>query len=284
MPPGAQTPEELGTLSEDAYILRDASSLGELFEPGALLVGGIGSHGATAPHKVPSMAAEGWDVLGAFSSNLRHVYRVADTALLVGRGLGVARRGADGAWRYTILVWEPQRTGRGEDKMNENDRIGSSPRVIGPDDGELLGPPAGVMDRFMILAPETEGRLALVEHRLAPRALAAPFHRHSREDELSYVLEGRVGALLGDREVVAPAGHLIVKPRGQWHTFWNAGDEPARILEIISPGGLEQLFRQMDLAGPDFDPASLPALAGQYGCDVDFDRTLHLVELHALIF
>jgi len=59
----------------------------------------------------------------------------------------------------------------------------------------------------------------------------ARLHRHSREDEYSYVLEGRVGALLGEEVVIGEPGDLIFKPRGQWHSFWNAGYEPARILE-----------------------------------------------------
>ncbi len=66
-------------------------------------------------------------------------------------------------------------------------------------------------------------RVALVEHPMGPWALAAPLHRHTREDGYSYVLEGRVGALLGDEVVVGGPGDLIFKPRGQWHTFWNAG-------------------------------------------------------------
>ena len=85
---------------------------------------------------------------------------------------------------------------------------------------------------------------------MSPRALAAPLHRHTREDEYSYVLEGRVGALLGDEVLVASPGDLIFKPRNQWHTFWNAGDEPARILEIISPAGFERFFGELvDLGG-----------------------------------
>jgi uncharacterized cupin superfamily protein len=64
---------------------------------------------------------------------------------------------------------------------------------------------------------------------MPPRALAAPLHRHSREDAYSFVLEGRMGALLGDELVYASAGDIVCKPRGQWHTFWNAGDEPCRM-------------------------------------------------------
>ena len=111
----------------------------------------------------------------------------------------------------------------------------SGARVLGPGDGEIMGAPDGVRDRFMIGAADSGGGFALVEHLMAPRALAAPLHRHSREDEYSYVLEGRLGALLGDEEVFGEVGDLVFKPRGQWHTFWNAGDAPARILEMISP-------------------------------------------------
>ena len=78
---------------------------------------------------------------------------------------------------------------------------------------------------------------------MSARALAAPLHRHAREDEYSYILEGSMGALLGDEDLVAGPGDLVFKPRNQWHTFWNAGDEPARILEIISPAGFEKYSR-----------------------------------------
>ena len=102
----------------------------------------------------------------------------------------------------------------------------------------------------MIDGDETDERFSLVEHPMSARALAAPLHRHTREDEYSYVLEGSVGALLGDDVVIGKPGDLIFKPRDQWHTFWNAGDEPARILEIISPAGFERFFAELvDLGG-----------------------------------
>jgi hypothetical protein len=67
-----------------------------------------------------------------------------------------------------------------------------------------------------------------------------------------------------------------------WHTFWNAGDAQLRILEVIAPGGIEELFRR--LAGGEYDPATLPAMAAQYGAEVDFERTMPLVERHGLVF
>jgi mannose-6-phosphate isomerase-like protein (cupin superfamily) len=155
-------------------------------------------------------------------------------------------------------------------------------RILGPDDGEYAGTPGLLHDRFLINAQEAGGRFALVEHLLPPRALAAPLHRHSNEDEYSFILEGTVGALLGGEEVCGTAGALIFKPRGQWHTFWNAGDTPARILEIISPGGFEQAFRDLDELGGELSPEAVSVIGQRYSVDIDFDGTGLLVERHGL--
>ena len=122
-------------------------------------------------------------------------------------------------------------------------------KVVGPDDGRegFLG---SIGVRFLIDGFEAGERFSLVEHPMSPRALAAPVHRHTREDEYSFVLQGRMGALLGDDVVEAGPGDLVFKPRNQWHTFWNAGDEPCRILEIISPAGFERFFQELsDMGG-----------------------------------
>ena len=144
------------------------------------------------------------------------------------------------------------------------------PRVAGPRDGKagLLGA-MGV--RFMIDGADSGGGFSLVEHPIPPRVLGAPLHRHSREDEYSYVLEGRVGALLGEDVVFGEAGDLIFKPRAQWHTFWNAGDTPARILEIISPAGFEKYFEEIvDMGGSlRAGPDRLRELAARYGLEVN---------------
>src|SRR3954471_25064435 len=124
----------------------------------------------------------------------------------------------------------------------------TAPKIVGPADGKL-GFLGSIGVRFMIDGHEAAERFSLVEHPMSPRALAAPLHRHNREDEYSYVLEGRMGALLGDEVVYAEAGDLVWKPRNQWHTFWNAGDENARILEIISPAGFERFFAELDGLG-----------------------------------
>lgn len=149
-------------------------------------------------------------------------------------------------------------------------------RVLGPQDGEYAGKPGVLHDRFLIDGADTGGRFAVVEHLLPPRTLAAPLHRHTHEDEYSYVLEGTVGALLGGEEVRGTAGVLIVKPRGEWHTFWNAGDTPARILEIISPGGFEQAFRDLDALGGELTPEALTEVGARFSVDIDLEATAAL--------
>lgn len=158
----------------------------------------------------------------------------------------------------------------------------SETRVLGPRDGEYAGTPGVLHDRFLINAHETGGRFALVEHLLPPHALAAPLHRHKNEDEYSFILEGTVGALLGEEEVVGTAGVLIFKPRGQWHTFWNAGATPALILELISPGGFEQAFRDLDELGGELTPEAVSVIGQRYSVDVDFEGTGPVAERHGL--
>jgi quercetin dioxygenase-like cupin family protein len=138
----------------------------------------------------------------------------------------------------------------------------------------------------MIDGAETGERFSLVEHPMSPRALAAPLHRHNREDEYSYVLEGSVGALLGDEVLVGGPGDLIFKPRNQWHTFWNAGDEPARILEIISPAGFERFFDELvELGGvTQAEPQTVADLCGRYALEMDPDSVPGLVERFDLRF
>ena len=128
--------------------------------------------------------------------------------------------------------------------------------------------------RYIIDGVHTGSAFSLVEHPMPPRALAAPLHRHTREDEYSFVIEGRIGALLGDEVVYAEAGDVVFKPRNQWHTFWNASDSESRILEIIAPAGFEDFFRGMATTPPE----ELDQLADRYGLEMDMSSIPGLLE------
>jgi mannose-6-phosphate isomerase-like protein (cupin superfamily) len=163
--------------------------------------------------------------------------------------------------------------------------VTSDVRVLGPADGDagFLG---SIGVRFMVDGDTAGERFSLVEHPMSARALAAPLHRHNREDEYSYVVQGRMGALLGDEVLEAGPGDLVFKPRGEWHTFWNAGDEPCRILELISPAGFERFFAELvELGGvAETDPELLGALCGRYELDMNPDSVPELVERFGVRF
>jgi mannose-6-phosphate isomerase-like protein (cupin superfamily) len=158
---------------------------------------------------------------------------------------------------------------------------GQGPRIVGPTGGRALDP---VFVRLMLESGETGGGFSLLEHPIPPRTLVGPLHKHSREDEYSFVVEGRMGALLGDEVVEADAGDLVFKPRDQWHTFWNAGGAPCRVLEIISPGGFEGYFEELTevITSPTFSPEKLGPVAERYGLEVDPMSIPRLCEEHDL--
>lgn len=131
----------------------------------------------------------------------------------------------------------------------------------------------------------TDGIYALLVHTLAPGLLGAPPHRHTREDELSYVLEGTLSVWRDGVVTEAGPGELVRKPRGELHAFWNAGTTPVRFLEIISPPAFAGYFRELapliPTAGPP-DLTAIAALGARYGMEFDFAAMGPLVEAHGL--
>jgi quercetin dioxygenase-like cupin family protein len=102
----------------------------------------------------------------------------------------------------------------------------------------------GVDVIFVVTAEETDGTLAVVEHPIDPGILVPP-HVHEREDELTYVIEGEIGARVGTDERRLSAGAHLWKPRQVPHAFWNASGAPARIWDVIVPGGFELFLLEL---------------------------------------
>jgi mannose-6-phosphate isomerase-like protein (cupin superfamily) len=144
--------------------------------------------------------------------------------------------------------------------------VPAAPIILGPLAGEQFQR-GGFGVHWKIDGAHTAGRFSIVHHPLAPRTLAAPLHRHNREDEYSYVVTGTLGALLGDDVVTAGPGAWVFKPRYQWHTFWNAGDTPCEIIEVISPARFEDYFRALAAAWPDME--KFAAIAERFELEVD---------------
>ena len=125
-------------------------------------------------------------------------------------------------------------------------------------------------------------RFSVIHHPIAPHALAAPLHYHHNEDEYSFVLKGTLGALLGEEVVMAEAGLWVFKPRGQWHTFWNAGDTPCEIIEVISPAGFENYFREVAAAWGDIE--RFGQINQKYNLEMDFNSVPGLCERFGVTF
>ena len=139
-------------------------------------------------------------------------------------------------------------------------------KVVRPGEGPTGGLAPGVGVTFKIDGDDTLGALSIVEHPFEVGALVPP-HVHTREDEISIVLEGEIGFRSEDREAVLGAGGYIIKPRNEVHAMWNAGPVPARMIEVISPAGFEGFFREfveMTAQGRP-DPDRIATLGARYG-------------------
>jgi len=138
--------------------------------------------------------------------------------------------------------------------------------------------------QIKVSGPQAGGCFSLIEYRIAPRTLVAPLHRHTWEDEHSYVLEGQLAAVIGEEVIYADAGGLLFKPRRLWHTVWNPDEAPCRILEIISPGGFERFFEELAsvLQRPAGHGARRGELGERYSVDSDFDSVRRLCVEHGL--
>lgn len=108
------------------------------------------------------------------------------------------------------------------------------------------------LEASLLVSPEeSESNVAMVKHRLPPKRLGGPMHRHANEDEISHVLEGVMGLKVEDRVITVRSGEQVVKERGNWHTYWNPGEEPLVFLEVIAPGGFAGFFEELARVQPE---------------------------------
>lgn len=137
--------------------------------------------------------------------------------------------------------------------------------------------------RWKIDRADTSGRFAVAHlPEIPPGVLAAPRHRHENEDEYTYVLDGTLSVLVEDQVVTAEPGTWVLKPRGQWHTFWNAGDTPCHMIEIVAPAGFETYFQEVAAAGGDIK--RLAEINAKYSIEMDFESVPTLCERFGLTF
>jgi len=142
-------------------------------------------------------------------------------------------------------------------------------RIVGPQAGEVLDIFGGAM---IVKADGATIPLFLAEHPVPPGYFVPP-HRHDRDDETFYILEGEL-TLTGDlSESKVGPGTLVHLPHGSLHGFRNDTDGTVRFLVICQPGIQSvEMFRHFDRAGRaapgGLPPAEIAGIAAQYGVQV----------------
>lgn len=118
---------------------------------------------------------------------------------------------------------------------------------------------------YKVTNEDADGRFALLQGGLVPRMLIPP-HVHEREDEMTIVVSGRLGARVGDQEYELGSGGVLLKPRGIPHALWNPTDEPQVLLEYITPGAYVAFFEEVAARGGfGASRADVDAIAAKYG-------------------
>ena len=138
---------------------------------------------------------------------------------------------------------------------------------------------------YKVLSSSVNGSAAIVEHTLEAKSIGAPMHRHTYEDEISYVLEGNLSVVQNGEEQTAGVGEYIVKPRGIFHTFWNAGSERIRFIEVISPGNFENYFFEIAPFLQVDQPLQLDkisAIIAKYGLIMDMAAAVEIMKKYGL--
>ncbi|NIZ92621.1 cupin domain-containing protein [Kineococcus rubinsiae] len=120
-------------------------------------------------------------------------------------------------------------------------RSAASTLLVLPGEGEAVRGPVGGPVTFKARAGQTQGHLTALESVVAPGE-GPPLHRHGREDEAYYVLDGAVRFLSDGRTFDAPRGSFVFVPQGAEHCFRNDADDAARLLVLFTPSGMERFF------------------------------------------
>jgi quercetin dioxygenase-like cupin family protein len=141
-------------------------------------------------------------------------------------------------------------------------------------DGERIAV-TGDLYRFLATTADTGGAYA-IWHATVPPGGGPPPHRHSREMEVFFILNGEMTFFDDGKPLRLAAGGLISLPEGSRHWFRNESEGSAEMLIFIAPAGLERMFRETGVASPDgvthppdeAEKARLAAAASRYGIEL----------------
>ena len=270
---GAQTPEELETLLEDALVVGDSDMLAGLFESGATLVMG-GAKPVRGGEAIARAAFAAQNGIGVYVADPRHVLLARNCALVVtDQGVNVMHRSDDGAWRYAIVLHAVEES-NGREKIMVQETMpsqGLQPVAVGKDEGDARWWFGGLAV-IKATAADTGGQMSIIEITEPPGA-AAPLHVHHREDEGFWLLEGSATFEVGDTTIEAEAGDYLFGPRDIPHRY-TVGASGCRMLFIMTPGGFEDLVIAMS------EPAGSRTLPPPSDDEPDWEQVAAIAKAH----
>jgi mannose-6-phosphate isomerase-like protein (cupin superfamily) len=98
----------------------------------------------------------------------------------------------------------------------------------------------------------TGGAFSVWDELVAP-GQGAPPHMHAAHDELFQVMSGRFRIWCGDEQFEVGPGGYAALPRGVMHGFQNVGDVDGRLSVVMTPGGFEAFFLEVEQAQAQSD-------------------------------
>jgi quercetin dioxygenase-like cupin family protein len=104
--------------------------------------------------------------------------------------------------------------------------------------------PGGTEMLEKLTTDDTDSTLAISYENVPPMA-GPPLHRHSREDEWFYVLEGQLTIQVDGQRTILRADDSAYAARGTVHAYQNFGPTAARMLVMFTPGGFQRFFEEL---------------------------------------
>lgn len=128
--------------------------------------------------------------------------------------------------------------------------------------------------RYLVDGSPTGG-LGVFELEVPPGSNVPPPHSHTNNEEIVYVLEGRLRYSVNAESRDLSPGETMFTPKGAVHGFSNPFDAPARALIIMSPDVGAQYFKDVaaiiNAPGPP-DKAALVTVMSRYGLKLPAPR------------
>ena len=148
----------------------------------------------------------------------------------------------------------------------------SQPFLMMPGETRGAGPLNILGDQVWIklAGVDCAGGLSIMEDVTPPQA-GPPLHRHSREDEWFYVLEGDYLFEVDGNQMTVGPGHSLFAPRGTAHTFQNIGPRPGRMIVLGQPAGMDVFFTELAAATKDMlepDLSVIVPIFEKYGLEL----------------